>query len=365
MKTTNFILFLLFPIISFSQSFNLTGNFKGNHTEKIVLGYYNANGNFVQDTLKIKNGKFQYAGKLDGVQRVRIIGDMKSNSMEDPNLGYFFLEPGNTEIILKENNFKNIIVKESKSQEEYRLVENETNPIHLKLDSISKNRTENSAELLRAGQEKIQKIELCYAIENPKSSLSPYFLDNYKRSIPLDSVKTIFNSFSIENRNSSYGKNINELLEKNIVKTNDMAPDFAVKDISGNILSLDSFKGKYLLIDFWADWCKPCIAKLPEVKSLINKYDNKDLKVLFVSFDETEDKWKEGIKKYNIGKWEHSFVGKKYSAKESISYKFDIQPIPAYILIDPQGKIIGRYGNASKEGKSFIDLENKLKAVIK
>ena len=120
-----------------------------------------------------------------------------------------------------------------------------------------------------------------------------------------------------------------------------------------------------MIFKFTADWCKPCIEKLPEVKSLINKYDNKDLKVLFVSFDETEDKWKEGIKKYNIGKWEHSFVGKKYSAKESISYKFDIQPIPAYILIDPQGKIIGRYGNASKEGKSFIDLENKLKAVIK
>ena len=144
-----------------------------------------------------------------------------------------------------------------------------------------------------------------------------------------------------------------------------MAPDFTVKDINGNILSLDYFKGKYLLIDFWADWCKPCIAKLPDVKSLINKYDNKDLKVLFVSFDETEDKWKEGIKKYNIGKWEHSFVGKKYSAKESISYKYDIQPIPAYILIDPQGEIIGRYGNASKEGKSFIDLENKFKEVIK
>ena len=204
-------------------------------------------------------------------------------------------------------------------------------------------------------------MRLSYAIENPKSSISPYFLNSYKRRIPLDSVKTIFNSFSNENRKSVDGQAINDLLEKKIVKANDFAPDFNVKGISGNMISLDSYKGKYLLIDFWADWCKPCIAKFPEVKSLINKYKDQGLEVLFVSFDKTEEAWKKSVEKHHIDQWDHTFIGSRnVKSKESISYKYDIQPIPAYILIDQEGKIVGRYAAASKSDKDFDDLVNKL-----
>jgi peroxiredoxin len=366
MKTTNFILFLILPIFSFSQDFKLNGDFTGKNTEKIVLRYIDLNGKPVSDTLKIESGKFQTTGKLSSVQRVSIIGNTESNSMGDPNLGHFFMEPGTTEIKLKEDDFKNIVVNGSSTQKEYKLVENKTKPLFVKLDSISKNRTENSTDLLEAGQEKIQKIELCYAIENPKSKLSPYFLKFYMRSISVDSVDVIFNSFSLENRNSIYGKEINELLDKKIVRVNDIAPDFNVRDISGNMLSLESYKGKYLLIDFWADWCKPCIEKFPEVKLLIDEYGKKGLEVLFVSFDQTENDWKKGVKKHNISKWDHIFIGNKnYKSKETISYKYDIQPIPAYILIDPKGKVIGRYASASKENKDFDDLVKKLKVLMK
>lgn len=364
MKTTNFILFLIFPLFLFSQEFKLNGEFSGKITEQIVLKYTDVNGNYLSDTMKVENGKFQTKGKLSNAQRVLIIGNTDFKSMEDPNVGNFFLEPGIIEVKLKEDDFRNIIVNGSKSQEEYKLVENKTKPLFIKLDSISKNRSKNSAGLLRAGHEKIQKIELCYAIENPNSIVSPYFLDYYSRSIPLDSVNVIFDSFSVENRNSTYGKNIYNLLDKKIVRVDDIAPNFNVKDISGKILSLESYKGKYLLIDFWADWCKPCIAKFPEVKSLIDNYGAKGLEVLFVSFDKTEDDWKKGIKKHDISKWDHTYVGKNFKSKESINYKFQVQPIPAYILINPKGKIIGRYANASKENKDFADLVNELKTIV-
>lgn len=366
MKTTNFILFLILPIFSFSQDFKLNGDFTGKNTEKIVLRYIDVNGNPISDTLKIENGNFQTTGKLSSVQRVSIIGNTEFKSMEDPNLGHFFIEPGITEIKLKEDDFKNIIVNGSNTQKEYKLVENKTKPLLLKLDSISKNRSENSRDLLISGHEKIQKIELCYAIENPKSSLSPYFLNYYIRNISLDSVNVIFNSFSLENKNSIYGKEISDLLDNKIIRINDIAPDFNVKDISGNMLSLESYKGKYLLIDFWADWCKPCIEKFPEVKSLIDEYGNQGLEVLFVSFDKTEDDWKKSVKKHNISKWDHTYIGlQNLKSKETISYKYDIQPIPAYILINPKGEIIGRYAAASKENKDFGELVNKLKILMK
>lgn len=366
MKATNFTLVLLFPIFMFSQDFKLTGDFSGKNTEIIVLRYTNLIGNYVSDTMKVENGKFHTSGKMSNAQRVSIIGNTEFKSMEDPNLGDFFLEPGIIEVILKEDDFKNIVVTGSSTQDELKLLEKKTKPIFLKVDSISKNRSGNSTDLIISGHEKIQKIELCYAIENPESKLSPYFLQFYMRSIPVDSVNVIYNSFSLENKSSTYGKEINELLNKKIVKVNDIAPDFTVRGISGDMLSLESYKGNYLLIDFWADWCKPCIEKFPEVKSLIDVYGEKGLKVLFVSFDQTEDDWKKGIKKHNISMWDHVFIGSKnYQSKESISYKYDIQPIPAYILIDPKGKVIGRYEGASKENKNFEDLVRKLNISMK
>ncbi len=72
------------------------------------------------------------------------------------------------------------------------------------------------------------------------------------RRIPVDSVDVIYNSFSPENKSSTYAKEINELLNKKIIKFNDNAPYFNVRGISSDMLSLESCKENYLLIDFWA-----------------------------------------------------------------------------------------------------------------
>ncbi|WBL23833.1 TlpA disulfide reductase family protein [Zunongwangia sp. HRR-M8] len=366
MKTTNFILLFLIPIISQSQNFNLKGEFSGENTDQIVLFYTGINGKVVTDTLQVKNNKFQTSGKIKGIQRISVVGNMKTNRMEDPNLGHFFMEPGNIKVNLKENQFKDLIVIGSNSQNEFEKVQSKTKSIRLELDSIAKNRSQNSTNLLTSGNYKIQKIELNYAIKNPESSISPYFLHHYQRRIPLDSVKTIFNSFSDQNKNSIYGKIIYDLIDKKIPQVNDNAPDFKAKDIKGNEISLANYRGKYLLIDFWADWCKPCTAKFPEVKSLIEKYKAQDLKVLFVSFDKTEEEWRKSVEKRNIKNWDNTYIGlRNLSNKESISYKYDIQPIPAYILINKNGKIVGRYDGTSKTNKGFDDLKNKLQELMK
>ena len=365
MKTISFILFLLLPMISLSQEFSLSGKFSGENTSQIVLSYVNNEGDWVSDTIQIEDGKFQTSGKLKGTQRVILAGNTQSKNMQDPNLGYFFMEPGNIEIKLKENEFKDLIVLGSNSQIEFKKVESKTKPIRLELDSIANNRSENSQDLLISGNNKIQKIELNYAIDNPESNISPYFLSYYQRRIPLDSLNSIFNTFSIENKNSVYGKNIDDLIQKNIAKAKDIAPEFKVKDINGNSISLADYKGKYLLIDFWADWCKPCIAKFPDVKSLIKKYKDHDLKVLFVSFDKTKEDWRKSVENHNIEMWDHTYIGlDNLKDSESISYKYDIQPIPAYILIDKNGEIVDRYEGASKSDKGFNDLVNKLREII-
>lgn len=84
---------------------------------------------------------------------------------------------------------------------------------------------------------------------------------------------------------------------------------------------------------------------------MINNYRKQDLEVLFVSFDKTKDDLRKAVKRRHLSNWYNCFIGiDKIKAKKSLSFKFDIQPIPAYILIGPNGEVIGRYAAASKEG---------------
>ena len=91
MKAPNLILFLLIPIISFSQNFKLNGEFSGQKTDELVLRYIDIDGKRISDTLEIENNKFQATGNLEGVQKVLLTGNIQSGGMEDPNLGYFFI----------------------------------------------------------------------------------------------------------------------------------------------------------------------------------------------------------------------------------------------------------------------------------
>ena len=221
--------------------------------------------------------------------------------------------------------------------------------------------------MMQSEFENIRRTELNYAVNHPNSPLSPGFLLAYHRDLPPDSVVSVFSKFSDENQKSLYGNVLKDFIRKTTGQENEeVVPDFHVTDISGNDLSLETYKGKYLLIDFWAEWCRPCIAHFPELKSLISKYENQGLEVLFVSFDRTEEDWKRSVKKHNLQDWDHTFVGlENVKSQDALNYIFDVQPIPAYILIGPEGRILGRYANASDKGQRFEDLSKALNVLLK
>jgi thiol-disulfide isomerase/thioredoxin len=115
------------------------------------------------------------------------------------------------------------------------------------------------------------------------------------------------------------------------------APDFSLMDIDGNLKSLDSYKGKLVLLDIWATWCGPCLANVPYIKELEEKYKDKNFQVLSVSIDAEKDKekWKNMvIDKKMAG--EHLFAG----VESRFPLDYQITYIPRFVLISPDGKII-------------------------
>jgi thiol-disulfide isomerase/thioredoxin len=116
-------------------------------------------------------------------------------------------------------------------------------------------------------------------------------------------------------------------------------PDFAEKDLQGNPLSVAKYKGKLVLVDFWATWCGPCVGELPSFIKAYNKHHADGFEIIGISLDMDEQKLKSFLKTKEIP-WAQYFDGKGWQNK--LAAKYGIQSVPATFLLDGDGKIIGQ-----------------------
>jgi peroxiredoxin len=110
-----------------------------------------------------------------------------------------------------------------------------------------------------------------------------------------------------------------------------------MNDVNGKPVSISSFKGKYLLVDFWASWCRPCRQENPNVVAAYQQFKNKNFTVLGVSLDQDKESWKKAIATDNLT-WPHMSDLKQWESAAVPAY--GIEGIPFNVLLDPSGKII-------------------------
>jgi peroxiredoxin len=142
----------------------------------------------------------------------------------------------------------------------------------------------------------------------------------------------------------------------------DAAPAFTMNGPDGKPISLADFKGKVVMLDFWATWCPPCVRSIPHVKELWAQYKDKDFVILGVSLDRDLDKWSTYIKDQNMS-WPQVSDGKYWENAAAMQYQ--IESIPSVWILDKQGRIVLKNMNPLAEAESIEKTIQNLLAAAK
>ena len=369
-------LLLLLPVVSIAQSpkqFELKGKLDlSKPVDWIYLRYVSGEDN-VTDSVQPKDGEFKIKGLITEPVVATLITKSKPQGEEKPAREFvqLFLEPTKMEFSAKDS-LKNNTVKGSagysdfaalmKQQEVYN---KQFDPLYDAYDSLQKagdkEGMKKTEDAINALNDKMNEaVYATFVRKHPNSSVALFAVKQYAGwDIDAAKVEPLFNMLPASAKALPSAKALKGRID--IAKKTGIgnyAMDFTQNDTLGKPVSLSSFKGKYVLVDFWASWCGPCRRENPNVVKVFNKYKDRNFTILSVSLDrpDAKDKWLAAIHKDNLT-WTHVSDLKYWD--NAVAKQYGIRAIPQNLLLDPQGKIIAKNLRGEDLDAKLTDVFNK------
>lgn len=341
--------------------YSIKGNLNGADGETIYLRYGDRS-NMKNDSTVVKKGKFQFKGKMDTPyqQAMLVLGNI--NDYRNRRYVQFALEPAKITVTGDADNMQEAVVNGSNTQEEenalnasYGDAMNKLKALNKAYNDPQKSLSEREALLdqMEPYQDEISSKQREFYRTHPDSYLSPKYLRQTMGHMTYDEIKPIYDSFSADVKQFG-GEDVREI-EKELrtlerVRPGAMAPDFAKTDVNGKMFRLSDLRGKVVILDFWASWCKPCRASNPHMRELYKKYHPLGLELVYSASDDgAEAKWRKAIEEDKlVGEGYHHILrgydrnlqGQDNPNDNSLLY--GIHYLPTKYLIDREGRIVGK-----------------------
>lgn len=352
-------------------TFTINGKVIGMSNGTMMLAYSDPAGEkLILDSAVIENGVFHFKGSVELPVPAGLYIKGSNHRYAEQNKN-FYLENSPITALVYKDSMNASKVSGSLSNDDHDSISALMAPYYETRESLSKVQGFASKQHLTSVLKNLddiydelpgaqRKLIVDYALAHPDSyaittMLSMNFTNN-QTDLPL--LKKVYDHFSDPVKKSVGGKDIAGLIKRiERVQIGNTAPSFSLPDQNGKEVSLSSFKGKYVLLDFWASWCVPCREESPFLVKAYEKYKNKNFTIVSISLDVEKDKqkWLDAFKKDGMS-WTQLCSLKGYQNYEDndVRQLYSVQGIPDNFLISPEGKIIAR-GLRGEEVSKMLD----------
>jgi peroxiredoxin len=336
---------------------------------------YREDGKVSTDSAIVDKGAFQFKGIAAEPIRAQLVLDHKGIGLgrlgQDADVVLLYLEKGTINITGRDS-VKNALISGSKINDENKSYnaliaapEKAMVMLNSQYQAASESQRNDQAFMdgLQARYDKAKEekhlLQMQYVKQNPDAYVSLLALIELGGpDIDVTTIEPLFNSLSSAIRTTPAGLDFaKSIAAARSIAIGAIAPVFTQNDVNDQPVSLTSFRGKYVLLDFWASWCGPCRGENPNVVKAYDQYKTKNFTVLSVSLDRPgkKDDWLAAIKADGL---EWTQVSDLKFWDNEVAKLYGIRAIPQNFLIDPSGKIVGRNLRGDELNKKLAALLN-------